>query len=570
MSDARDRVSPPGADGEHVRIFDTTLRDGEQSPGCTMTRDEKLRIARQLQRLRVDIIEAGFPAASRGDWDAVHAIAREVGQDHGRDATHVPVVCGLARANEDDIERCASAIAPALRPRIHTFIATSDIHLEHKLRMSRPQVVDSAHRMVALARAHCADVQFSPEDACRSDRAFLHEVLAAAIAAGATTLNIPDTVGYITPDEYFAIIRDIREQVPGARDVVISTHCHDDLGLAVANSLAGVRAGARQVECTINGIGERAGNAALEEVVMALHTRQAFYAVESRVETREIGRASRLVSQCTGVRTPPNKAIVGSNAFAHEAGIHQDGVLKHRLTYEIMSADVVGLEGCRLVLGKHSGRHALRRHLEGNGHRLGEQEFANVFQKFKDVADRKKVVDDRDIEAIVAGETRRPLAIYHLELVQVSSGTHAIPTATVRLAGPDGAPLVAAAQGDGPVDAVCAAINRVVGDVAELVEFSVDAITEGINAVGGVTVRLRPTSGTGAESTQTHAQEDAPRGARFTGFAVHTDILVATAEAYVSALNSLLRSRSTGDGADPAPDEPALAAVGPASAGTTS
>lgn len=531
-------IRPPAAPvaGGHIRIFDTTLRDGEQAPGCTMTREEKLQIARQLQRLGVDIIEAGFPAASRGDWEAVHAIAREIGQGPGS-----TVICGLARANEADIDRCATAIAPATHRRIHTFIATSDIHLEYKLRMTRPQVVEAAHAMVAFARARCDDVEFSPEDACRSDPVFLHEVLAAAIEGGATTLNIPDTVGYITPDEYFAIISHIREQVPGARNVIISTHCHDDLGLAVANSLAGVRAGARQVECTLNGIGERAGNAALEEIVMALHTRRAFFGIETRVSTREIGRASRLVSQCTGVRTPPNKAIVGANAFAHEAGIHQDGILKNRLTYEIMSADLVGLEGCRLVLGKHSGRHALRKHLEGNGHFLTEDEFSNVFTRFKDVADKKKIVDDRDIEAIVAGETMRPLSIYRLELVQVSSGTHAIPTATVRLSGPDGAPMVAAAQGDGPVDAVCAAINQVVGDVAELVEFSVDAITEGINAIGGVTVRLRPT---GEDVLHEHPQDDAARGVRFTGFAVHTDILVATAEAYVSALNSLIRARS--------------------------
>ncbi|MEP7384331.1 MAG: 2-isopropylmalate synthase, partial [Gemmatimonadota bacterium] len=345
----------------------------------------------------------------------------------------------------------------------------------------------------------------------------------------------------ITPDEYAAILTGIREHVPGARDVILSTHCHDDLGLAVANSLAGVRAGARQVECTINGLGERAGNAALEEIVMALHTRRAFYGVESRIVTREIGRASRLVSQCTGMRTPPNKAIVGGNAFAHEAGIHQDGVLKNRLTYEIMSADVVGLEGCRLVLGKHSGRHALRAHLVSNGHTLSDEEFARVFTRFKDVADKKKTVDDRDIEAIVAGETMRALAIYRLELVQVSSGTHAIPTATVRLIGPDGVALVAAAQGDGPVDAICASINQVVGDVAELVEFSVDAVTEGINAIGGVTVRLRAKD---EMLTHAHPQDEVPRGTRFTGFAVHTDILVATAEAYVSALNSLLRARS--------------------------
>ena len=315
------------------------------------------------------------------------------------------------------------------------------------------------------------------------------------------------------------------------------------------------------MECTINGIGERAGNAALEEIVMALHTRRAFFNVDSHVRTQELGRTSRLVSQCTGIRTPPNKAIVGANAFAHEAGIHQDGVLKNRLTYEIMSADLVGLDGGRIILGKHSGRHALRTHLEANGHVLTDEEFTNVFHRFKDVADRKKVVDDRDIEAIVAGETMRPLPIYRLELVQVSSGTHAIPTATVRLNSPLGGQLVAAAQGDGPVDAVCRAINQVVGDVAVMVEFSVDAITEGINAIGGVTVRLRSTD---ASLTHEHPQDAVPRGARFTGFAVHTDILVATAEAYVSALNSLVRARR-GDviaSAPPGPRSSALAAGG--------
>lgn len=521
---------------DHVLIFDTTLRDGEQAPGCTMTREEKLQIARQLARLNVDVIEAGFPAASTGDWDAVQAIARErVGSARG------PIICGLARANERDIDLCASAIEPAPHRRIHTFLATSDIHLEYKLRMTRAEVVDTVSRMVAYARARCDDVEFSPEDAARSDPAFLHEVLAAAIAAGATTLNIPDTVGYTTPEEYGAMFAGIRQRVPGIHAVILSTHCHDDLGLAVANSLSGVRAGARQVECTVNGIGERAGNAALEEIVMALHTRSIFFGVASRIHTKEIARTSRLVAQCTGIRTPPNKAVVGSNAFAHEAGIHQDGILKNRLTYEIMSADLVGQEGCRLVLGKHSGRHALRRHLVDAGHQLSEEEFSNVFTRFKEVADRKKIVDDRDIEAIVAGETRRVHPIYVLDLIQVSSGTHAIPTATVRLSGPEGKQTVAAAQGDGPVDAVCRAINQVVGDVAELVEFSVDAITEGINAIGGVTVRLRPRDDVPA---MVRAQDDVPRGQRFTGFAVHTDILVATAEAYVSALNSLLRARS--------------------------
>jgi 2-isopropylmalate synthase len=525
-SPATDLTSEP-----RVLIFDTTLRDGEQAPGCTMTREEKLDIARQLARLGVDVIEAGFPAASPGDWEGVRAVAEEVGG-----ATGGPVICGLARAGAQDIDRCASALAPALRSRIHVFIATSDIHLEHKLCMTRREVIDAASRAVAQARAYCDDVEFSAEDAARSDPAFLHEVLAAAIEAGATTLNIPDTVGYATPDEYFRMIADVRASVPRAAQVVLSTHCHDDLGLAVANSLAGIRAGARQVECTINGIGERAGNAALEEIVMALHTRRSYFGLETRVATHEIGRTSRLVAQVTGLRTPPNKAIVGGNAFAHEAGIHQDGILKNRLTYEIMSPELVGLEGGRLVLGKHSGRHALRRHLAEAGHHLTEDEFANVFARFKDVADRKKVVDDRDLEAIVTGESRKPQAIYVLELVQVSSGTHAIPTATVRLLGVGGTPVVAAAQGDGPVDAICRAVNQVVGDVGELVEFSVDAVTEGINAVGGVTVRLKAR---GDDAIAERRPET-----RYTGFAAHTDILVATAEAYVSAINSLLRGRS--------------------------
>ncbi|MDQ2766831.1 MAG: 2-isopropylmalate synthase, partial [Gemmatimonadota bacterium] len=385
-----------------VRVFDTTLRDGEQSPGCTMSKDEKLAIARQLARLRVDIIEAGFPAASRGDFEAVVAIAGEIGTADG------PIICGLARANRDDIDLCWRAIETAARPRIHTFLATSDIHLTYKLRMTRAQVLEAVRTMVAFARERCADVEFSPEDAGRSDSAFLHEVLTAAIDAGATTLNIPDTVGYVMPDEYFAMIAGILERVSGARDVVISTHCHDDLGLAVANSLAGVRAGARQVECTINGIGERAGNASLEEIVMALHTRSQHFGVATRVQTRQLARTSRLLAAIIGVPVPPNKAIVGANAFAHEAGIHQDGVLKNPMTYEIMRAETVGLDGNALVLGKHSGRHALRARLEGMGHILTDDEFRHVFTRFKDIADRKKVVEERDLEALVVGEVRRP------------------------------------------------------------------------------------------------------------------------------------------------------------------
>jgi 2-isopropylmalate synthase len=380
----------------YVHIFDTTLRDGEQAPGCTMTCDEKLAVARQLAELRVDVIEAGFPAASPGDWDAVHAVAQEVGTHGG------PTICGLARANERDIDRCHSAIEPAAKRRIHTFLATSDVHLEHKLRMSRARVAEVVAAMVTYARTLCEEVEFSPEDAGRSDAIFLREVVGIAIECGATILNIPDTVGYTTPDEYAAMIAGIRACVPGAERVMLSTHCHDDLGLAVANSLAGVRAGARQVECTINGIGERAGNASLEEVVMALYARRQLFGVDTGIDTRELMRTSRLVSACTGVNVPPNKAIVGGNAFAHEAGIHQDGVLKNPLTYEIMRAETVGWDGSTLILGKHSGRHAVRCRLEALGHRCDDAALDLVFARFKEVADGKKVVSDADLTALVA------------------------------------------------------------------------------------------------------------------------------------------------------------------------
>jgi 2-isopropylmalate synthase len=510
-----------------VRIFDTTLRDGEQAPGCSLTIEEKQVIARTLGRLGVDIIEAGFPAASQGDWDAVRSIADDVISWDWQ-----PVLCGLARCNARDIESAAAALRGAPRWRLHTFLATSDIHLQHKLQMTREQVLQRVDTMVRLAASHTRDVEFSPEDASRSDPVFLHEVLTVAVAAGATTLNIPDTVGYAVPDEYGALIAGIVRDVVGDRQITISTHCHDDLGLAVANSLAGIRAGARQVECTINGLGERAGNAALEEIVMALRTRRTAFGLDTRVVTEEIGRASRLVARLTGVRVPPNKAIVGSNAFAHEAGIHQDGILKHRSTYEIMSAETVGLEGARLVLGKHSGRHALKVHLAERGHVLEQPDFEAVFERFKAVADRKKVVDDRELEAIVAAAGAHSASGWHLDLVQVSTGTHAIPTATVRLARGDGEVVTAAAQGDGPVDAVCRAIDDCVRLPTELVEFTVDAAAEGINAVGGVTVRLREVA----------VEGEAPQIA--TGFGVHTDIITAAAEAYVAAVNGLTRARS--------------------------
>jgi 2-isopropylmalate synthase len=527
-----------------VRVFDTTLRDGEQSPGCTMSRDEKLAIARQLARLGVDIIEAGFPAASRGDFEAVQAIASEIGSTDG------PIICALARANREDIDICWRAIESAAKPRIHTFLATSDIHLTYKLRMTRPQVLDAVRTMVSFARDRCADVEFSPEDAGRTDPAFLHEVLAAAIEAGATTLNIPDTVGYTMPDEYGAMIAGIREHVPGAHNVVLSTHCHDDLGLAVANSLAGVRAGARQVECTINGIGERAGNAALEEIVMALHTRGEHFGIATGIQTRQLARTSRLLAAIIGVPVPPNKAIVGANAFAHEAGIHQDGVLKNPMTYEIMRAETVGLDGNALVLGKHSGRHALRARLELMGYKLSDDEFRHVFTRFKDIADRKKLVEERDLEALVMGEVRRPPPLFVLRHVQVSCGTELIPTATVRLIGPDAEVRTESAQGTGPVDAVCAAINRIVGDPGELVEFDVTAVTEGISAVGEVTMRVRerrPQESLHSTEAPDVQITDAERNERFpvySGNGVHVDIVVAAAEAYLSALNRLFHARS--------------------------
>jgi len=400
--DSRDRTGQSRDDG-HVRIFDTTLRDGEQAPGCTMTLEEKLAVAHQLARLKVDVIEAGFPAASEGDWTAVNQIACEVGGLYG------PDICGLARANERDIDLCWTAVEPAANARIHIFLATSDLHMKHKLGMTRSQVVAAAAAAVTHACSLGAQVEFSAEDSARTEPSFLYEVLAVALECGAMTLNVPDTVGYSTPDEYGALVAGVRANVSGIERATVSAHCHDDLGLSVANSLAAARAGARQVECTINGIGERAGNAALEEFVMALHTRGQFFGLYTSIETRELARTSRLVSKCTGIDVPPNKAIVGANAFAHEAGIHQDGVLKNRLTYEIMSADTVGWDGVGLVLGKHSGRHALRVKTKALGYELTDEELSSLFARFKELADRKKLLDEQDIHALLtATEHYRP------------------------------------------------------------------------------------------------------------------------------------------------------------------
>jgi 2-isopropylmalate synthase len=511
---------------DRIIIFDTTLRDGEQSPGATLHVEEKLTIARQLARLGVDIIEAGFPFASPGDFEAVQKIAKAVGTETG------PIICGLARATKQDIQAAAQALKPAAKPRIHTFIATSDIHLEYKLKKTRKEVLAIAPEMVAYAKSLVEDVEFSPEDAVRSDPEFLYQVLERAIAAGATTVNIPDTVGYTTPAEFGALIRGIKENVPNIDQAIISVHGHNDLGLAVANFLEAVKNGARQLECTINGIGERAGNAALEELVMALHVRRQYFnpflgrppeseAPLTNIDTHQIYKTSRLVSNLTGMFVQPNKAIVGANAFAHESGIHQDGVLKNKLTYEIMDAQLIGLTDNQIVLGKHSGRNAFRTRLKELGFELEDTDLNKAFVKFKEVADKKKEISDWDLEAIVNDEIQQAPDLFRLELVQVSCGSNARPTATVMLRTPEGEELTDAAIGTGPVDAVYKAINRVVNVPNQLIEFSVKSVTDGIDAIGAVTIRLKYNERI------------------FSGHAANTDIIVASAQAYVNALNRL-------------------------------
>ncbi|HMP41762.1 MAG TPA: 2-isopropylmalate synthase [Roseiflexaceae bacterium] len=521
---------------DHVRIFDTTLRDGEQAPGCTMTLEEKLEVARQLARLKVDIIEAGFPAASPGDWAAVHQIAGEIGTPDG------PVIAALARANREDIDKAWTAIQPAAKKRIHTFISSSDIHIEHQFRSNREEILNRARESVRYARSLCDDVEFSPMDATRSEPEYMYRMLAAGVEAGATTLNIPDTVGYTTPEEYAALIAGIYTHVPGAEQVTISTHCHDDLGMAVANSLAGVRAGARQIECTINGIGERAGNASLEEVTMALKTRRQFFNIDTQINTRELARASRLISTITAMPVPPNKAIVGANAFAHESGIHQDGILKNRMTYEIMDATTIGLDGNELVLGKHSGRNAFRTKLAAMGYEFdSEEEFQNIFRRFKDLCDKKKVIDDRDIEVLIAGEAQHTPEVYRLDHVQVTCGTGVTPVATVRLTDPDGNEHTTAAHGTGPVDAIYKAIDRIVERPTELLEFSIKAVTEGIDAVAEVSVRIKEV---GSEAPPAEFRIGRHRGPQiYSGHSINTDTIVAAAEAYMSALNRMLAAR---------------------------
>ena len=498
---------------DQLIIFDTTMRDGEQSPGASMTREEKLRIGRQLERMRVDVIEAGFPAASNGDFESVQAVARTV-----KDS----IVCGLARAADTDIRRAGEAVKPANAGRIHTFIATSPIHMERKLRMKPEDVIEQAVKSVKLARSLCEDVEFSPEDAGRSEIDFLCKILDAVIKAGARTINIPDTVGYTMPEQFAQMIRSLRERIPNSDKVVWSVHCHNDLGLAVANSLAAVMAGARQIECTVNGLGERAGNASLEEVVMAVRTRQDFFPCDTQIDATQIVPASKMISTITGFPVQPNKAIVGANAFAHEAGIHQDGVLKHRETYEIMRAEDVGWTTNKLVLGKHSGRNAFRQRLKDLGIELeSEEALNNAFNRFKELADKKHEIFDEDLVLLVSDETVTAEQ-EHFKLVSLLAHSETGETPIARLViTDDGKEKRAEAQGSGPVDATFKAIESILASGADLQLFSVNAITSGTDSQGEVSVRLSKS------------------GRIVNGQGADTDIVVASAKAYLNALNKL-------------------------------
>ncbi len=499
---------------DKVLIFDTTLRDGEQSPGVALTASDKIEIAQQLEKLGVDIIEAGFPLTSQGDLDAVAAVA-----DHVR----TPVIAALAHAHPEAVDAAWQALKNAARPRIHVFLSSSDIHMMHQLRKNKDQVLEMSRTNVARAKKLCEDVEFSPMDATRSEREYVYTMLEQCIQAGATTVNIPDTVGYTVPEEFEQFIRDILENVPSIHKAVVSVHCHNDLGLAVANSLAAVRAGARQIETCVNGIGERAGNAALEEVALAMRTRADYFGLETNIRSKEIYRTSRLVADLTGMSVQPNKAIVGANAFRHQSGIHQDGILKMRETYEIMDSKLLGWPtGAEIVLGKTSGRHGFKSRIEALGYELTDEELNRAFLAFKELADKKLEVDDRDLEALVADKMRTSEEVYHLDFVQVACGDHATPTATVRLITPEGNVLADAALGTGPVDAVYRAINRIIQVPNTLTEFSVKSITEGIDAQGEVMIRIES------------------EGRSYVGRGADTDIIVASAKAYMNALNRAL------------------------------
>ncbi len=512
-------------EADRVKIFDTTLRDGEQSPGISLNKQEKLEIAHQLARLGVDVIEAGFPITSPGDFESVQAIAREV---------EGPVICGLARTSAQDIDAAWNAVRDSERPRIHTFIATSDIHIERKLQTTREDVKGQVRAAVAQAREYTDDVEFSPEDGSRSDVQYMAEVIQIALEEGATTINVPDTVGYTMPSEYKAMFEELYRLVPDLRAATVSVHCHNDLGLAVANSLAGLEAGCRQVECAVNGIGERAGNASLEEIVMLLRTREPSLGLWTGIDTTEIARTSRLVSRLTGYQVQPNKAIVGRNAFAHEAGIHQDGVLKERTTYEIMDATTVGLRSNSIVLGKHSGRHALSKALEEMGFELDGQALNTAFKRFKEIADRKKQVTAMDLEALVTDELRNRVGAaeeipgYTLESFDAEASSQRSPHARVTVTLPDGSSTSGSFTGDGPIDAVFQAINVATGISPILSDFTIGAVTEGQDALGEVSVVLEVAGFTGA------------------GQGVSTDIIDAAARAYVRAL-SVAVARSQAD-----------------------
>lgn len=502
-------------ESDRLIIFDTTLRDGEQSPGASLNEREKIEVAMQLARLRVDVIEAGFPIASTGDFAAVRRIAAEV---------KGPVIAGLARALPKDIERAASALEKAEKPRIHVFLATSGIHRRYKLKKAKDEILKLAASSVKKARRYVDDVEFSPEDASRTEPDFLAEVVAAVIAAGAGTVNIPDTVGYAMPEEFGRLIRYLRENVPSMSKAIISAHCHNDLGLGVANSLSAILNGARQVECTINGIGERAGNASLEEIVMAVRTRPDIYRVRESIDTRRLWKTSRLVSRLTGIPVQPNKAVVGDNAFAHEAGIHQDGVIKKRSTYEIMTPESVGWRGTSIIMGKHSGRHAFSERMRQLGHALRPQELDRAFRRFKELADKKKFIFDDDLDAIVENMISAIPEEFTLDYISISSGNKTLPTATVRLRRGEKL-LQDAACGDGPVDAAMKTIRRITGLRATLADYSLRAVTGGTDAQGEVTVKV--TSGPYTE----------------TGRGTSTDIIEASAMAFLNALNKIIWRR---------------------------
>ncbi|MDB5332664.1 MAG: leuA 1 [Phycisphaerales bacterium] len=499
---------------ESVRIFDTTLRDGEQSPGATLTLPEKLEIARHLEAMGVDIIEAGFPISSQGDFESVRAIASEI---------TASTVCGLSRCTPKDIDRAGEAIKHAAKGRIHVFCATSKIHRDHKLRKGKEEIVKISVDSIRQARQYTDDVEFSPEDASRTELEFLEDITHAAIEAGATTINLPDTVGYATPKAYGEIFSHLIAKLPIIRErgIILSAHCHDDLGMAVANSLSAVEGGARQVECTINGIGERAGNAALEEIVMALRTRSDYYKVTSRIDSTRIYSASRMVSTLTGLAVQRNKAIVGENAFAHEAGIHQDGVLKYRETYEIMDPATVGIPKGTLVLGKHSGRHAFRDRVIQLGYTLTDEQLEHTFTKFKSLADKKKEVFDEDIEALVDEQLEVATGLWELAGLQVTSGSNTIPTATVTLRDATGQTVQDASIGDGPVDAIYSAIQRLTGIQATLLDYRIRAVSKGKDAQGEVQIELEH------------------NGRKIRGRGLSTDILEASALGYLAAINRL-------------------------------